>query len=61
MQSIFIDITSYLQLCFTELPSYCVIISANSKLTGGSVTFTIGLLTFFLLVEYGKLSIAYLL
>ncbi len=61
MQSTFVDITSYLQLCFAELPDHCIVVDADYKLTIESTTPTIGVLTLFLLVEHTKLSIAYLL
>ena len=58
MQSTLVDATSYLQLYSTELLGYCIIVQADSKLTGRSAAPTTGLLTLFLLVEHGKLSIA---
>ena len=43
MQSTLVDVTSYLQLCFAELPDYCVAIQAESKLTSRSAFLTAGL------------------
>ena len=61
MQSTFVDTTSHLQLCSAKLPGHCVIVQADSKLTGRFAAFMTELLTFFFLVKYGKSSIAYLL
>lgn len=60
MQSIFIDITSPLQLCFAKLPDCCVVVQADRELTSRSAAPAIGLLTLFLLIKHGKLSIVYL-
>ena len=61
MQSTLVDATSYLQLCSAKLPGHCVVVQADSKLTGGSAALTTGLLTLFLLVKHGKSSIICLL
>ena len=60
MQSIFVDATSDLQLYSTKLPGHYIVVQAVSKLISGSATPTNGLLTLFLLMEYGKSSITYL-
>lgn len=60
MQSTFVNATSYFELCSAELLGYFIIIQANFKLTSRFATLIIRLLTFFLLIEHGKLSIAYL-
>ena len=61
MQNTYVDVISYLQFYFTELPGHCVVIQADFKLSSEFIALTTGLLIFFLLMEYGKLSIAYLL
>ena len=53
MQSTFINIISYLQLCSAELLSYFVVIKVDSK-----AALTTILLTLFLLVKYNILNIA---
>ena len=60
MQSTLIDVASHLQLCFAELSGHCVVVQADSKLIGGSMAPMTELVALFLLVEYGKLNIAYL-
>ena len=58
MQSTLVDATSYLQLYSVKLLRCCIIVQAESKLTDRFVTPITGLLIFFFLLEYGKLSIA---
>ncbi len=53
MQSIFIDITRYLQLYSTKLLGDCIVVKVESKLTNKSITLTTRLLILFYLVEYG--------
>lgn len=59
MQSTFDDVTNFLQLYSTKLPSHYIIVQADSKLTSEFAAPTTGLLTLFLLVKYSKSSIIY--
>lgn len=57
MQSTFINLINYLELYFTELPDFCIIVQANFKYTDRSTALTTDMLTLFSLVKYSKLSI----
>ena len=61
MQSTFVDATSHLQLCSTELLSHFVVVPVDSILTGGSTAPMTELLTLFLLIKNDKLSLVCLL
>lgn len=60
MQSIFVNVISYLQLCSAKLPGYWVIIEANSMMIGGFAAPMTMLLTLFF-VEHGMSSIVCLI
>ena len=42
MQNIFVDITSYLQLCSAKLTGYSIVIQVKPKLTDDSAVSTTG-------------------